>query len=412
MRTKYDISKALIFFSACLLVIILVDGGRCYGATTLRFGVTTLVDHPWIKGIVRLSQEVERTSRGKVKIAPVHYSAAGPSPDLLRYAQAGSIDMALLGSSHLGDTITAMKIFSLPFVFRDKIQANIATTGSLGAELLKEVEKQNLVGLAFVPSEDRVLINTVRPILRPEDFKGLQIFAMPDPIVMETLKALGATPISPIPWRRLYAAMDKGVANATEGPPHAFSKMKIYEVAKYMTPLTINYFPGVIIASEKKWMGMQSDERKLITDSISSIVKTMNAEFEHRSALAISVMKGMGVTVSYPKDISPFRDAVKKVFLAESKKIPRKYRKVAYNAAYVKRRLQVNSFPPGAAVSYRRHGDQDYEGYHNPTNTSILLEYAVWQIKVEKEKYRPAEKYFNPYRTSEWRVDFKLQKIR
>ena len=82
-------------------------------------------------------------------------------------------------------------------------------------------------------------------------------------------------------------------------------------------------------------------------------------------------------------------------------------------ASSVKRELKVYSKPPNATVFYRRHGDREYgPPHHEPTNTGIILEYACWYLKVEKEGYKPQEKFFDPYRTNIWRVDFVLQPVK
>ncbi|TKJ32504.1 MAG: hypothetical protein CEE38_23075 [Planctomycetes bacterium B3_Pla] len=79
----------------------------------------------------------------------------------------------------------------------------------------------------------------------------------------------------------------------------------------------------------------------------------------------------------------------------------------------LKRKLKVYSKPPDATVFYRRHGDREYgPPHHEPTTTGILLEYACWYVKVEKEGYKPQEKFFDPYRTDTWRIDFDLQPVK
>ena len=79
----------------------------------------------------------------------------------------------------------------------------------------------------------------------------------------------------------------------------------------------------------------------------------------------------------------------------------------------VKRELKVYTKPSDATVFYRRYGNLEYgPPHHETTNTGIILEYASWYIKVEKEGYKPQEKLFDPYRTKIWRIDFDLKSVK
>ncbi|MCK4817755.1 hypothetical protein KA005_18440, partial [bacterium] len=114
----------------------------------------------------------------------------------------------------------------------------------------------------------------------------------------------------------------------------------------------------------------------------------------------------------HPLDIMPFRQAVKPIFEAASMALPKDFRLIAYNTAYVERELKVCSKPDKAAVHYCRYGNKRYQKFQSLTDTNLTLEYAAWYIRVEKDKYYPDEKLFDPYVSSEWRVDFDLKPIK
>jgi hypothetical protein len=59
--------------------------------------------------------------------------------------------------------------------------------------------------------------------------------------------------------------------------------------------------------------------------------------------------------------------------------------------------LEVASFPTGAAVSFRRRGD-DFKKSSSPTNSTIkALIFAVWIIRFEKDGFRPVDREFDPW---------------
>lgn len=399
----------MVCFLACFCIMILFAGEPSYGITTLKFGVFAPQDHPWAEGVKELTDQVELTSKGQVRIEVVPRKQIRSPEAFLSKMSGGTIDLGLLSTYYLSETVAAMGIFKLPFAFRDRIQAKIATSGVLAKELLNELGTQQLVGLEFVPSESSFVLHTKQPIVRPEDFKGIKVAIAPDPTLMATFKALGAGPVS-VRWDEVYQAMATGAVSAAEGSPSFFFKTKSYEVAKCMSALPIHYIPGIIVASQKTWTRIPSDQRNLLAKAIPPVVEAIDNMVDQRSKSSIQKMREMGMAVYYPGDISPFRKAVLNVYEDAAKKIPARYWQVAYNCAYVKRDLEVCSRPQRATVFYRRHGDKQYNKYHKVTDTWIRLEYAVWKIRVELGGYIPQEKEFNPHVARTWRVDFELKK--
>ena len=408
-QTQLGRKDPMVCFLACFCIIFLFVGEPSYGITTLKFGIFAPQDHPWTEGVKELRDQLELTSKGQVKIEIVPRTEIASPEAFLSKMRGATIDLGLLSTYHMGETVGAMRIFKLPFAFRDRVQAKVVTSGVLAKELLNELKTQKLVGLEFVPSEYSFILHTKQAIVRPEDFKGIKVATAPDATLIATFKALGARPVS-IRWGESYHAMSKGVVDAVEGPPSFFFKTKSYEVAKYMSALPIHYIPGIVVASPKTWARIPSDQRNMLSKAITSIVKAIENMLDQRSESDIQKMREMGMAVYYPGDISPFREAVLNVYNDEENKIPTKYWQVAHDCAYVKRDLEVCSRPKMATVFYRRHGDKTYNKYHKVTDTLIRLEYAVWQIRAELAGYIPQQKDFNPYVTRAWRVDFELKK--
>ena len=64
--------------------------------------------------------------------------------------------------------------------------------------------------------------------------------------------------------------------------------------------------------------------------------------------------------------------------------------------------LKVTSTPAGAHISYWRRGDPSHQNYSEPTTALISsLPLAKWFFRLEKPGYKPAEREYNPYQSSE-----------
>ncbi len=135
-RANFGIVELFPYFVASFCVIVLFSGSPSYGITTLRFGVFAPQDHPWTEGVKDLKKEVELTSKDQIKIEIVPWTEIGSSKALLSKVRGAIIHLGLVSAYSLGETVDAMRIFRLPFAFRDKIQAKIATSGVTAKELL------------------------------------------------------------------------------------------------------------------------------------------------------------------------------------------------------------------------------------------------------------------------------------
>lgn len=87
--------------------------------------------------------------------------------------------------------------------------------------------------------------------------------------------------------------------------------------------------------------------------------------------------------------------------------------KLAYGLAAANQSLTFNlavrSTPAGAAVSYRRTGDQ-YQDHNDPTNTRLAnLVYAIWNVRARLGS-QVQEKPHNPYQEADHVVSFDFTK--
>ena len=71
---------------------------------------------------------------------------------------------------------------------------------------------------------------------------------------------------------------------------------------------------------------------------------------------------------------------------------------VVANAGSLTFDLKVNSFPPGAVVSYGRRGDSALQHLQDPTNSEIEgLPYAIWLVRFEEPGYAVEQREHNPF---------------
>ena len=169
-----------------------------------------------------------------------------------------------------------MDVFSLPFIIGSEDRLRAALTGSLGEEIGRNAEAAGFKILGYWTMGPRQLVNTVRPIRRPDDLKGLKIRVINSPVFLQTFRTLGANPVG-LDSAEMYLALQQKTVDGADNAATDIVNLKLYEVTKYLSLTgTIFDFFGVSM-NKALWDGLGADEKKIFTDAMN---KSMEWEWK------------------------------------------------------------------------------------------------------------------------------------
>ena len=129
----------------------------------------------------------------------------------------GMIDGGLIGGGSFQSIDERFGIEALPYAWPTHEAAYKAFDGKLGEFLFKLLNEKGIEGLAWWENGFRHITNNKKPIVKPEDLKGLKIRVTPDKMRLDTFKLLGAAPMA-INFGELYSALQQGVVDGQENP--------------------------------------------------------------------------------------------------------------------------------------------------------------------------------------------------
>lgn len=176
----------------------------------------------------------------------------------------------------LGTFVKEFQFLSFPFIFDSQEKAMEVCNGEWGQELLKKLEKAGYVGLGFGPFGFRHVTNNAREIKTLEDFKGLKIRTMQNPLHLRVFRALGANP-TPMPFSELFSALQQGVVDGQENPMMNIYSQKISEVQKYGT-MTGHVYSWVVLVVGKNFYDSLTPEQQTIMQESADIAIAYMAE--------------------------------------------------------------------------------------------------------------------------------------
>jgi tripartite ATP-independent transporter DctP family solute receptor len=227
--------------------------------------------------------------------------------------QQGTIDIYVGSTGPVGNFSPSMLIVDVPFLFRDNAHVDKVLEGPIGKQLLADLDKSGLKGLAFWENGFRHLTNNRGPIKTPEDAKGLKIRTMENKAHITAFKTAGLNP-TPMAWSEVYSALQQKVIDGQENPVAVFYGSKIYEVQKYFSLTGHVYSPAPVIISMKKWQQIPKADQDIIlktAQEVAAFQRKLNRDEEESK---LKEMEGKGLVVVRDVDKAAWQKAMQPAF--------------------------------------------------------------------------------------------------
>ncbi|WP_136809873.1 TRAP transporter substrate-binding protein [Desulfosediminicola flagellatus] len=265
---------------------------------------------------LKFKELVEAKSDYTIEIHP--NAELGDERTLLEGMQFGTIDMGVITNGPVSNFSPEIAVLELPFLFSSNEEAYKVMDGPIGQELLDNLSKVGLKGLAYAERGFRNLTNSKREVLTPADMKGLKIRVMENPVYIDTFKSLGANAV-PMAWTEALTAMQQGTIDGQENPVNVIYSFKLAETQKFMTFTRHAYAPALFVMSQNLFGTFDAETKKLFKESAQAAAeheRNWNMEKESEQLAAI---KELGMKVS-EADLTPFQEAVAPVYAKYGKK--------------------------------------------------------------------------------------------
>jgi tripartite ATP-independent transporter DctP family solute receptor len=282
--------------------------GLAMAQSPIKFGFGSSDTHPQGMGAKRFAELVNSKTGSRLQISTYGSGKLGSDPAMQSATQGGTIEMMVGPTSNLVGVVKDFAVFDLPYVVGSYKDADALLDGPLGANLNAKLDAVGLVGLAYWENGFRNVTNSKRPITKMEDFAGLKIRVIQNPVFIDSFKAFGANPV-PMAFTELYGALESRAVDAQENPVGLIDSQKFYEVQKYLSLTGHVYSPFIVIAS-KKWFSSLSAEDKTAVRAaaVEAGVYQRQQQREQAVKLVDSLKaKGMQVNELTPSELQRLR---------------------------------------------------------------------------------------------------------
>src|ERR1700710_2089448 len=294
--------------------------GRAHAATTKLKCSSSLPNDPkYANGRVyydNLVKNLKANGLGEqIEIAFFPDNQLGQEIDVINSVKLGVIDLMVSGSSISANLVPLVGTFDLGYLFTSYQQQ----TKAFDAGAAKPIEDALLKGaniriISWAYNFGARSVLAKKPVKSPEDLAGLKIRTLPNPIITECLRLMGAA-ATPLAFGEIYTALQAGVLDGLEHDPPTIVASKFFEMAKFYSLTEHIYSPLVTYFSDATFRRMDPKLREgFLYDNSKAAIDTrahgLTVEKE-----ALQLMKDKGVTVincdkeAFRKRVLPQTDA-------------------------------------------------------------------------------------------------------
>ena len=264
--------------------------------TSLKLAHTLNSDHPVHKGMEFMGETLKELSGGSMGV------------DIYSNGQIGSLAMTKVSAISVEGFSPSMKLFSIPYLFKDKDHYWRVLNSELGKNLLDSLRRVRLQGLGYYDAGSRSFYMSETPVRSPVDLAGKKIRVLPSRTAIDMIEAMGGA-ATPMPSGELYTALQQGVVDGAENNPPSYYLSKDFEVAPYYTLDEHSSVPDILIMSRRIYDGFSDQQREWVQDAMAASVLYQRKLWSEAEQLALKEVAKAGVEIIYP-DKQPFRDAV------------------------------------------------------------------------------------------------------
>ena len=281
---------------------------------TIRFGHLNNTDHPVSMGVKKFAELVAAKSGGKITVKEFPANQLGNEMQQTSALQGGVQEMQAPATTSLVGIVKEFGLIDFPFVVGNFKQADAMLDGPLGKQLTAKLPEKGLVALTFWDLGFRNVTNSKRPITKAEDFEGIKLRVIPNPVFLETFKTFKANPL-PLPFAELYGALESKAVDGQENPFSVILSNKFYEVQKYLSVTNHVYAANIILISKKFWDKLSPVEQKILQDSANESRDYQRIVSREAGAKAIGELKAKGMQINEiaPAELARLRAEVKPV---------------------------------------------------------------------------------------------------
>lgn len=308
------LSKSLIVLLVLWIVVAFsaFAGGQHQAAASgsakqyvLKFGDVLAPQAPFNLAFKKWAKAVGEKTNGNLKIQVFPSSVLGVEEDIITQIAAGANIGWNTDSARLGMYVPDIAVMNGPyFVNNLKDVQKLTTLPAVKGWEKTLATKYDIKILSFewVQGYRDVIAN--KPVHKPSDLRGVRLRTPKAPIWLDSIKAIGATPVA-MNYGDLYSGIQTHAVDGAELTPTEAYNAKLYEVAKYFSETQHILLINFEIVSNKWFDSLPTAYQKILVNECNKAGLAVSQYYMNTSdPKALKEMAAKGVTIIPPSQIA------------------------------------------------------------------------------------------------------------
>ncbi|WP_134620270.1 DctP family TRAP transporter solute-binding subunit, partial [Pseudomonas aeruginosa] len=270
--------KTMVRALLCALAI----GGSCLANAAqpivIKFSHVVAENTPKGQGALLFKKLVEQRLGGRVEVDVYPNSSLFGDGKEMEALLLGDVQMLAPSLAKFEQYTRKVQIFDLPFLFDDIQAVDRFQRSPQGRALLTSMQGKGILGLAYWHNGMKQL-SANRPLLEPEDARGLKFRVQASDVLNEQFRQLRAISRK-MSFAEVYQGLQTGVVNGTENTWSNYESQKVNEVQKYFTESNHGLVDYMVITNAKFWNGLPADIREELQRIMDEVTVQVNLEAE------------------------------------------------------------------------------------------------------------------------------------
>ncbi len=259
----------------------------------IKFSHVVSPDAPKGKASLVFKDLAEKYTNGKVKVEVYPNSSLYKDKEELEALQLGSVQILAPSISKFGPLgVKEFDVFDLPFLMSDDARARQMMASPMMADLNKKLEAKGVSPLAYWDNGAHVYTAN-KPLIRPEDFRGLKMRIQGSRVLDAVARELGAIP-QIIAFGELYQTLQTGVVDGQDNVPSNIWTQKLYDVQKYLTVSYHGRLTYAFVTNKKFWDTLPADVKAPLERAVKESTDFFNDTAEKDNEEALEKIKASG----------------------------------------------------------------------------------------------------------------------
>ncbi len=279
---------------------------------TMNIGSAVSATNPSTIALQSFEKAVEERTNGGIQVEIFTDSALGGESDLIEQVRAGSTEACMqMGAANFSGLNPEVNVALLPFLFTSLESARDAWSGEFGKEFSEKlIEPMGYKVLSVWESGYRHMTNNTRPIVEPEDVKGIKFRTNENSMKVAMYDALDASIII-MPFSDVYTGLQNGTINGQENPLANIYTSSLQDVQKYLS-LTGHMYDAAPLVCNAAWFDALPEEYQTILLEEAENARAVDLE-ENDESKYLDLLKQTDIEIN-EVDSAAFQDMMSDIW--------------------------------------------------------------------------------------------------